>query len=105
MKSCAAVFADLVDLADVRMVDARRRARLAPEPLARRLVVLERQHHLQRDGPFQALIVRLYTTPIPPAPSLRRSRSDRSGMAGGLANRRRLSPGRSGGGGMRFNHR
>ena len=34
----AVVLADLVDLADVRMVDAGRRARLAPEALARGLV-------------------------------------------------------------------
>ena len=35
----AVVFADLVDLTDVRMVDRRGRARLAPEALARGLVV------------------------------------------------------------------
>ena len=38
----AVVFADLVDLADVRMVDAGRGARLAPEALARRLVAWRR---------------------------------------------------------------
>ena len=54
----AALFADFVDLADVRMVDAGGRAGLAPEPPACRLVVLERQHHLQRHGPLQPLIVR-----------------------------------------------
>ena len=35
----ALVVADVVDLADVRMIDARRGARLAPEALARGLVV------------------------------------------------------------------
>jgi len=35
----ALVIADVVDLADIRMVDAGRRARLAPESLARSLVV------------------------------------------------------------------
>ena len=35
----AVVISDVVDLADVRMIDARRRARLAPEALARGLVV------------------------------------------------------------------
>ena len=38
----AAVLADLVDLADVRMIDARGGARLAPEALARRLVARRR---------------------------------------------------------------
>jgi hypothetical protein len=52
----AGILADLVNLADVRMVDARRRTGLAPEPLARGLVVFERQHHLQRDRALQALV-------------------------------------------------
>jgi hypothetical protein len=42
-----AVFTDLVDLADVRVVDARRGARFAPEALARGLVVGDRRHRLQ----------------------------------------------------------
>ena len=50
----AGVLADLVDLADVRMVDARRGAGLAPEPLARRLVRCDRRHRLQRDGALAA---------------------------------------------------
>ncbi len=55
----AAFFADFVDLADVRMVDAGGRAGLAPEAPACRLVLLERQHHLQRHGALQPFIVRL----------------------------------------------
>jgi hypothetical protein len=55
----ATLFADLVDLANVRMIDAGRGAGLAPEALACRLVVRDRQHRLDRDGPLQTLIVRL----------------------------------------------
>ena len=42
-EQAAGVFADLVDLADVRMVDARRCPRFTPQPLARRLVVRRRR--------------------------------------------------------------
>src|SRR5262249_39387941 len=49
----AALFADFIDLADVWMVDARRRTRLTPEAAPRRLVVVDGQHHLQRDGPLE----------------------------------------------------
>ena len=54
----ALVFADFVDLADVRMVDAGRRARLAPEALARRLVLRQRRHRLQRDRAMELLVAR-----------------------------------------------
>ena len=54
----AAVLADLVDLADVRMIDARRRAGLAPEALARRLVAGQRGHRLERDGALEPLVAR-----------------------------------------------
>src|SRR5262245_9528914 len=55
----AAVFADFVDLADVRMVDAGRRPRLAPEAAPRGLVVGDRQHGLHGDRPLQALVAGL----------------------------------------------
>ena len=54
----AAVLADLVDLADVRMIDARRGARLAPQPLPRRLVAGERRHRLEGDGALEPLVAR-----------------------------------------------
>jgi hypothetical protein len=52
----AFVFADLIDLTDVRMVDARRRTRLSPEPFPRGLIVSERSHGLQRHGALEPLI-------------------------------------------------
>ena len=42
-EQAAGVFADLVNLTDVGMVDAGRRARFTPQPLARRLVAGERR--------------------------------------------------------------
>ncbi len=58
MNSTPRVLADLVDLADVRMVDAGCGARLAPEPFARRVLVGERQHHFQRDRALQPFVAR-----------------------------------------------
>src|SRR5262245_21607846 len=55
----AALFADIVDLADVGVVDAGGRARLAPESLTHGVVVLEAEQHLQRHRALQALVVRL----------------------------------------------
>ena len=54
----AAVFADFVDLADVRVIDACRGSRFAPEALPRRFVVGERRHRLQRDRALEARIAR-----------------------------------------------
>ena len=53
-----AVLADLVDLTDVRMIDRRGRTRLAPEALARSLVVGERRHRLQCDRALELLVAR-----------------------------------------------
>ena len=50
------VLADLVDLADVWMIDAGGRAGLAPEPLLRRRIVGHPGQHLQRDGAMKALV-------------------------------------------------
>src|SRR4029453_19415122 len=55
----AAFFADLVYLADVRMVHARRGAGFAPEPPTGGLVVWEREHLFQREAPLQPLVVGL----------------------------------------------
>ena len=55
MKSWPAVLADLVDLAHVRVVDAGRGARLAPEALAGRLVGLG--DRLDRDRAAEALVL------------------------------------------------
>ncbi|HYN08481.1 MAG TPA: hypothetical protein VES67_13945 [Vicinamibacterales bacterium] len=52
----AVFLADFVDLADVRMVDARRGPRLAPEALPRGLIVFERGHCLQRDRTMQLFV-------------------------------------------------
>ena len=52
------VLADLVDLTDVGVVDAGRRARLAPESPPRGVRFADRRHHLQRDGPLEALVAR-----------------------------------------------
>ena len=60
-----AILADVVDLADVRMIDARGRARLPPQSLPGRLVLSETQNHLQRDGALQALVVGLVDDPHP----------------------------------------
>ena len=57
MNSCP-VFADLVDLADVRMIDTGRRARFPPEPFARRLIAAHRQHRLERDDTLQPFVAR-----------------------------------------------
>ena len=54
----AAVLADFVDLADVRMVDARRRPGLAPQALPRRLVVGERRQRLHGDGALETIVAR-----------------------------------------------
>jgi hypothetical protein len=54
----ARILADLVDLADVRMVDARRRPRLAPEALARGLVARRRRHRLQRNRALEPFVAR-----------------------------------------------
>ena len=53
----AALLANLVELADVGMIDAGRRPRLAPEPPARGLVARERRHGLERDGAPQPLVL------------------------------------------------
>ncbi len=52
----AVVFTDLVDLADVWMIDAGCRPGLTPEPLARGRVVGEHRKRLQRDRALQALV-------------------------------------------------
>ena len=54
----AAVFADLVDLTDIGMIHTGRGAGFTPESLARRLIIAERRHRLQRDGTRQAFIAR-----------------------------------------------
>ena len=54
----AAVLSNLVDLADVGMVHARRGAGLAPEPAPRRLVAARRGHRLQRDRTLEPLVAR-----------------------------------------------
>ena len=52
----AAVLAYLVDLANVRVIDARGGPRLAPEPLARVLVAAERRQRLERHRALEPLI-------------------------------------------------
>jgi hypothetical protein len=54
----AVILTDVVELADVGMIDARRRARLAPEAPARRFVAAERRHHLESDHALEPLISR-----------------------------------------------
>ena len=58
MNSSPVVLADLVDLADVGMVDARRGARFAPEALARGLVARQRRHRLDGDGALEPFVAR-----------------------------------------------
>ena len=58
MNSSAGVFADFVDLADVRMIDARGRAGFPPEALPRRLVVGSGRHRLHRDRALEPLVAR-----------------------------------------------
>ena len=62
-EQAAGVFADLVNLTDVGMVDAGRRARFTPQTLARRLVAGERRDRLQRDHALEALVARLVHHP------------------------------------------
>ncbi len=57
-KQLAAVLANLVDLADVRVVDAGRGPRFAPEAPARRLVFGHRRHRFQGNGALQPLVSR-----------------------------------------------
>ena len=52
----AGVLADFVNLADVRMVDARGRPGFAPEALPRRLVVCRRRHGLHRHDTLEPLV-------------------------------------------------
>ena len=92
MNSSPRVLADLVDLADVRMIDAGRGAGLAPEALARGLVVGQRRHRLQRDRALAAA----RRAPRRRRPSrLRRAcgrwRSGRCGPGGGFRAWRLLS--------------
>src|SRR6185436_3159191 len=54
----AAVLADLVKLADVRMVHAGRGAGLAPESLARGVVARDGRHRLEGDGALELLVAR-----------------------------------------------
>ena len=54
----AVIVTDLVELAHVRMVDAGRGARLAPEPLARRLVSRGRRDRLEGDDAPEPLVAR-----------------------------------------------
>ena len=63
----AVVFADLVDLADVRMVDAGRGARFAPEALARRLVAGDRGIIFSATVRPSRSSSASYTTPMRPA--------------------------------------
>jgi hypothetical protein len=58
-EEASGVFADLVDLTDVGMVDAGGRARFAPQPFTPRLVTGQRRQRLQRDGAPEALVARL----------------------------------------------
>ncbi len=51
----AVLFADLVNLADVRVAHARGRSSLAPETLAR-LRPFQARHRLERDEPVEALV-------------------------------------------------
>lgn len=60
---------DLVDGADVRVVQRRGGARLALEALEREVVARElRRQELERDVAPQLRVVGAYTTPIPPEP-------------------------------------
>ena len=54
----AAFLADFIDLTDVRMIDARGRSRFPPEPPASCVVVCQRRHGLERDGPLEPLVPR-----------------------------------------------
>ena len=64
-----ASLADLVDGADVRMVERGRRARLPQQPCARVLVrELRGWQQLQRDVPVESIVMGGYTWPMPPAP-------------------------------------
>ena len=71
-EQAAGVFADLVDLADVGMVDAGRRARFTPQALARRLVARRAPRIVFSATMRSSRSSRAsYTTPMPPSPSLR----------------------------------
>jgi hypothetical protein len=52
----AAIFANLVELADVGVVDARRGARFTPESPAGHFIIGERRHHLHSDSALESLV-------------------------------------------------
>ncbi len=54
----AGVLADFIDLADVRMVDARRSPGLAPQALTRRLVAGGGRQHLHGDRALEPIVAR-----------------------------------------------
>ena len=66
----AALLADLIELADVRVVDPRGGPGFAPETLACRLVAGQRRHRLQRDGALQPLVARRVDDTHPACPQL-----------------------------------
>jgi hypothetical protein len=100
-----AVLADLVDLADVRVVDRGRGPGLAPEPGPRRLVARER-HRLHGDRAPEHLVVREVDDPHPALAELAGDGvvRDAAGVplaSGGLGRRRARRSGGLGGGRVR----
>ena len=68
------LFADLVDLADIRMIDAGGGSRFAPEALPRCFVVHPRRHHFQSHAALQPLVARCVDDAHPAFPDLARDR-------------------------------
>src|SRR5690242_4049176 len=58
-KEVAVLFVDLVDLADVRMIDAGRGARFSPEAPTGRFIAAQRRHRLEGDRAPEPLVTRL----------------------------------------------
>ena len=55
-KELAAVLPNLINLANIRMIDACRRSSFAPEASSRRVVFGHRRHRFQRDCAFEPFV-------------------------------------------------
>src|SRR5204862_665192 len=62
------VFAELVDVAHVRMADGTCGSSLTPEALAHRLLVERGLHYLDRDGTFETIVPRVVDEAHPALP-------------------------------------
>ena len=77
---------DFVDLADVRMIDAGRGPRFAPEAPSRGLVMPQRRHRLERHGALEARIARGIDNAHSPFTQLSRNRVGSDARGQGVSN-------------------